>query len=1004
MPRVTLRANGVVTPSYLVKLPETYAGLLKLADVKLGEGFGAKRIFTQNAAEIHEEEFELIEDNDVLYVSRGEDWIQPPAPPATATSSDAAGAAPAATAPLPWPPAKPPAQASKELPPGWVAVRHEPPSGAYTVYEGPAGKKVRSIKDAWRVHENLPPPAKKPKEDKKEEAKGLPRGSAPSGRAPSGSAPSGGTPSGGTPSAERSSTTAAAAAPAATAVSPHGLTTAPKSKQAINPADFFAKPAKVMPKAAVAAEGAVVGATVAGPDAAAAASSATETGRAAPMELEADSATGAEGAPVEASVDDEDDEDDEVFEVAGIVDERTATGGTTEYLIVWRGYGEDANTWEPSDNIFDETLVTDFREREAMLMALDAAQLRAHIEAARATLPAEALPPLPLDTMPLAADAAAAAAAAAADGANGDSAPSDAAGTGIHAAGGVADPDTEALAEVALAAAGSATALADLHVLRALARRAEQLKVQQQAMADGPARAGGEGSSSSSLKKRSAPAAGGGGAAHASKRARKDTPKGVAVRAEKEMARLQKSAETEAARLQRVAEAAAKAAETEAARLQRVAEAAAKAAEREEARQRKEAERVAREQERLIREAEKAARAAEKEEEKAHKEAERLAKEKAKQEEVRQKEEERRLIEQRKAEQMQKLEEAKKRQSISNFFGAKPPAKVPRTDSGAEAATASPLPSRSPTAAGTAGGSSADVAGAASGAATASGAQTSVGSVASVGSGAGALEGAPGTSASAGRIFVRGGKEVKPFYLAPETTLGAEPPLRVPPPTAKGASAYVGTLLEYLAQQPSHPPPPRAPASLRRSAHRRRRVVLSSTLSVTAPWQWARMKTLAFDEDVRPAYHGTFTHASFALHAAAEAAEAEALASVDGWIDSSMDEDAPATAPSLLFGDSSAPDTAPDGADDDGFEVGATGAVPGAAPGAAPGAVPGAMSGASHGLATAALVASSRSFDSLRLGSGALSRRRPFGRDSSLFDYENDSEVCLMASICLAGL
>jgi GNAT superfamily N-acetyltransferase len=59
-----------------------------------------------------------------------------------------------------------------------------------------------------------------------------------------------------------------------------------------------------------AAKGAVVGATVSGPDAAAG-SSATETGRAAPMELEAepdaDSATAAEGAPVEANVDDEED-------------------------------------------------------------------------------------------------------------------------------------------------------------------------------------------------------------------------------------------------------------------------------------------------------------------------------------------------------------------------------------------------------------------------------------------------------------------------------------------------------------------------------------------------------------------------------------------------------------------------------------------------------------------------------------------------------------------------
>ena len=50
MPRVTLRANGFVTPSYLVKLPETYAGLLKLADVKLGEGFGCL-LYTSDAAD-----------------------------------------------------------------------------------------------------------------------------------------------------------------------------------------------------------------------------------------------------------------------------------------------------------------------------------------------------------------------------------------------------------------------------------------------------------------------------------------------------------------------------------------------------------------------------------------------------------------------------------------------------------------------------------------------------------------------------------------------------------------------------------------------------------------------------------------------------------------------------------------------------------------------------------------------------------------------------------------
>jgi hypothetical protein len=52
-----------------------------------------------------------------------------------------------------------------EMPPGWVGVRHAAPSGTYTTYEGPGGKKARSLREAWREHEGLPPPAKRSREE-----------------------------------------------------------------------------------------------------------------------------------------------------------------------------------------------------------------------------------------------------------------------------------------------------------------------------------------------------------------------------------------------------------------------------------------------------------------------------------------------------------------------------------------------------------------------------------------------------------------------------------------------------------------------------------------------------------------------------------------------------------------------------------------------------------------------------------------------------------------------
>ena len=62
-------------------------------------------------------------------------------------------------------------------------------------------------------------------------------------------------------------------------------------------------------------------------------------------------------------------------------------------------------------------------------------------------------------------------------------------------------------------------------------------------------------------------------------------------------------------------------------------------------------------------------------------------------------------------------------------------------------------------------------------------------------------------------------------------------------------------------------------------------------------WQWSRMKTLLFTEDVRPAYHGTFTRPNLPAPAADDEAApdafAAALADASGWLPDAPKEDAP---------------------------------------------------------------------------------------------------------------
>ena len=79
----------------IAKLPESFGELLATADTKLLKQPGsslAKRVFAASGDEILEDDFELIEHDDVLYVSCGEEWAAPPA-----GAAPAAGASPFAS-------------------------------------------------------------------------------------------------------------------------------------------------------------------------------------------------------------------------------------------------------------------------------------------------------------------------------------------------------------------------------------------------------------------------------------------------------------------------------------------------------------------------------------------------------------------------------------------------------------------------------------------------------------------------------------------------------------------------------------------------------------------------------------------------------------------------------------------------------------------------------------------------------------------------------------------
>jgi hypothetical protein len=57
----------------------------------------------------------------------------------------------------------------------------------------------------------------------------------------------------------------------------------------------------------------------------------------------------------------------QTYEVESILDTRKRRNGVQEYLVKWRGYSSEHNSWEPAENFQDVEILTRFHENQRIL-------------------------------------------------------------------------------------------------------------------------------------------------------------------------------------------------------------------------------------------------------------------------------------------------------------------------------------------------------------------------------------------------------------------------------------------------------------------------------------------------------------------------------------------------------------------------------------------------------------------------------------------------------------
>ena len=63
----------------------------------------------------------------------------------------------------------------------------------------------------------------------------------------------------------------------------------------------------------------------------------------------------------DSTIEDENlDEEEEEYIVEKVLNKRIYDSGKVEYLIKWKGYSHEENTWEPKEHIYCQNLIDDF--------------------------------------------------------------------------------------------------------------------------------------------------------------------------------------------------------------------------------------------------------------------------------------------------------------------------------------------------------------------------------------------------------------------------------------------------------------------------------------------------------------------------------------------------------------------------------------------------------------------------------------------------------------------